>query len=226
MEVEEETQIRYATQEEKRAEFRDNVLPAFFNGDNSLSKYLNRRVLVHMEESDRECLLDRLMKIPAGDQIMVFYTLNDLLIRCYVVKRNDGKGGIKLMIEYEDLDMTKELIALRNAKNDPTVRVIFKHLLPPSKEDGGWPSNNFQHPRLKAWYKVFNDYSEYLTKGSRNGNNVSDLWEHDLPVDYAVTRTPLGKKKKIIRFVIHEPYPEVQIGFNMRVMSVPKNNKK
>lgn len=196
---------RIATQEEKRAFFDEQLLAPFFHGDNPLSKLLGRKILVQMDEEDKQCLLDRLMKIPELEKVMVYHTIN------------------MLVCKDEALELVKDQIALRDTKNTPTVRVMFKHLIPPTKKEGGWPCKNVNHPLIKEYHTLFNAYKKYMICGSRNSNNLAYIWEHDLPMDVAIMKSPLGKKK-VMRFIIFEPYPEVQQGFNMYITPVSQKS--
>lgn len=238
MEVEEQKK-RIATQEEKRSFLKDQLLSDFLNGNHSLSKFVGRTVLVKMEEEDQENLLDRLMKIPEEDKTMVFHTLNSLVLKTEQVElrklKREGKPDA-IRVDMKQLDMVADQKALQDAKKDPTVRVLFKHLSPPSKAEGGWLCKNMEHPQIKAWYKLFQDYPEYVLQGSRNGNNVAFIWEHSMPLDYAVMISPFNEvvdldkvaipspfsPKALMRFVIYEPYKDDQQGFNMYITPVKK----
>jgi hypothetical protein len=197
---------RLATQEEKRDFLENVVLADFLQGTHALSRILGRTIPVQMDDEDKQCLLDRLMKIPENDKVMVYHTLNSLVVKT------------------EEIDLVKNQIRLRDAKTTPTVKVMFKHLIPPTKEEGGWPCKNAQHPSLREYYKLFNAYGRFMLCGSRNAQNVAFIWEHDMPFDVAIMRTPLDKKK-VMRFVVFEPYPEVQIGFNMYISPIVKKEK-
>ena len=215
-----EVKKRVATQAEKRQFFKDQLIGDMCAGKHMLSQFLDRLVLVHMEEEDKEALLDYLMKVREEDKAMVFHTLTSLLIKQEQVELSkDDDNENELAIELKQLDMAPDQYALQEAKHDPTVRVLFKHLSPPTKTEGGWSKASDHHPSLKAWYKVVKDYPEYVLQASRNGSNVAHAWEHDLPIDYAVMISPLGKKP-VMRFVVYEPYPEVQQGFNMYITPV------
>ena len=198
---------RIATQEEKREYFETVILADFLEGNHALSRLLGRTIPVAMEDEDKQCLLDRLMKIPEKDKVMVYHTLNALVVKT------------------EEIDLVKDQIKLRDAKTTPTVRVMFKHLIPPTKKEGGWPCKNTEHPCLKQYYKLFNAYGQFMLSGSRNAQNVAFIWEHDMPFDIAIMRSPLGKKK-VMRFVVFEAYPEEQIGCNMFISPVDTTKKK
>jgi hypothetical protein len=198
---------RLATQEEKREYFETVLLADFLQGNHGLSRLLGRTIPVEMDEEDKQCLLDRLMKIPEVDKVMVYHTLNSLVVKS------------------EEIDLVKEQIQLRDAKTTPTVKVMFKHLIPPTKKDGGWPCKHLNHPCLKEYYKLFNTYGHFMLAGSRNAQNVAFIWEHDMPFDIAIMRSPVGKKK-VMRFVVFEAYPEVQIGCNMYISPAVQTPKK
>jgi len=210
---------RVATQEEKRCFLKDQVLGDFLKGKHALTDFLGRKVLVAMDEEDKEALLDRLMKIPEEDKVMVFHTLNSLVIKSEqveLIKSENQKKETVLYTEVKQLDIVDDQKALRDCKKNPTVRVFFKHLSPPPKETGGWPYCDRSHPQLVKWYKLFDDYPEWILQGSRNANNIAEIWEHDMPLDYAIMISPLDDKP-VMRFVIFEPYPEEQEGFKMYI---------
>lgn len=220
MEVEEERpkqegKKRIATQAEKRLYFKEQILDFFFKGDHVLSKFLDRKVFVHMEEEDREALLDRLLKTPDGEQQMTFYTINCLVLKhdIFDLFRDKKTGEMKFTIKR--MELTDTHLELKKLKSTPTVQVIFKHLSPPSKAEGGWPSKNLNLPQLVAYHKFFNAYPEYVAHNTRNGDNLAYAWEHDMPIDYAVMRYNKSKIDPLMRVIVFEPYKEVQEGFNM-----------
>lgn len=224
MEVEEQKK-RIATEEEKRSFLKDQVVGDFLKGDNVLSLYIGRTVLVHMKDEDVEALLDRFMKTPEEEKATMYYTLNCLVLKGNLFDLEINKKSGEMKVNIKRMELSEEHILLQKSKKDPTIDVTFKHLSPPSKKKGGWPSKNTDQPEIEAYNKIFSDYPDFVTQGTRNGNNLAHAWEYDMSIDIAITKSRIareGVSNPLMRVIVYEPCEDDQKGFDMWITPVKK----
>ncbi len=203
------TMRRVATEEEKREFISERVDERLIGekdstGSEALTLRIGRTVYVTMKEDDKQRLLDRLMKIPDTDKAMVWHTINDLVYKSDTPTLS-----------------TKEIELLRNPVKNPTVNVHFKHFTAPSEKEGGWYACSMSQPSMSLWSSFFKKYEPFILCGSRNCQNVKRATEENLPIDVGFMRCGT----EVMRFIVFEPYPENQVGFNMYVTPVTKEEK-
>ena len=102
----------------------------------------------------------------------------------------------------------------------------------PSKEEGGWLGASPNHPRIKAWDKLYKKYQDYIICSARNNLSRRAAEDNDLPIDVVITMaydakgaTKEHREEKLLRFVIFEPLPESQKGLDVFKESGDKTKK-
>ncbi len=230
-----ETEIvcRESTEEEKREFLSGVVLPPYLEGTNRLAFILEKeKIPIVMADEDREEFLNRMMRIPTKEEVKQFMDT--------VIGRNIS------LVQYEDerLKLSDHEVCIKEKKN-AKISVVFKHLLPPTKEEGGWEKADVKNDRLVAWSTVYTKYYKHIMENEANARHSREAVYNNLPIDVAITTSDAlveAKKKeaairrieyskeeqeldRLLRFIIFTPYPENQRGEPIIAHTVrPKNN--